>query len=202
MCHARRSRTRERAAVPRHAVAELVPTEGRCACFERSRSGWAGGRRSLATLWGLPAAAMLVAVFLEPEVRAVTWTAMLLWMGGACLANAHRCSRTHCRFTGPFFSLMGAAVAAYASGLLPLGRHGWTVFGIIASIGAISLWWATNLGPIHLDHEPVPAVVMVLASRPARQTERSDQYGRCKAHNCCRSGRLRYKPWRGSQPDC
>ena len=98
-----------------HAVAKP-----RGACSEPALKDWAGNRRTLALLWGLPAGFMLIGAFLEPLPRAVVWTAMLLWMGGACLANARRCSRTHCHVTGPFFIVMGAGVVAHASGFLIL----------------------------------------------------------------------------------
>jgi hypothetical protein len=87
---------------------------------------------------------MLAATFVEPKQRAVVWTAMLLWMGGACLANARRCSRTHCKVTGPFFLLMAAAVVAYASGLLDLGAHGWAIIGGVTLVGALGLWWGSE----------------------------------------------------------
>ena len=95
-------------------------------------------------LWGLPAVAMLVASLLEPRARAIVWTAMLLWMGGACLANARRCRRTHCRFTGPFLILMAVDVFAYDTGVLDLGPNGWSILGAATFAGAIGLWWASE----------------------------------------------------------
>jgi hypothetical protein len=87
---------------------------------------------------------MLVAAFFEPLPRAVVWTAALLWMGCACLANARRCSRTHCRLTGPFFMVMAAGVVAYAGGLLDLGVYGWPLLGGVTLVGALGLWWASE----------------------------------------------------------
>lgn len=109
-----------------------------------AKRDWAGGWRSLALVWGLPGLAMMLATLLEPLARAVVWTAALVWMGGACLANARRCSRTHCRFTGPFFILMAVAVVGYASGYLRLGLHGWSVLSGVTLIGALAIWWATE----------------------------------------------------------
>lgn len=91
-----------------------MPADRRSSRSESGSRDWAGDWRSLFMLWGLPAAAMLVASLLEPQARAVVWTAMLLWTGGACLANARRCGRTHCRITGPFFIVMAAGVVAYS----------------------------------------------------------------------------------------
>lgn len=118
--------------------------ELRGSCSEPSFADWAGDVRTLALLWGLPAVVMLVAGFLEPLPRTVIWTVMLLWMGGACLANARRCSRTHCRFTGPFFILMAVGVVAYGSGLLPLGPGGWNILGAITLVGACGVWWTSE----------------------------------------------------------
>lgn len=105
---------------------------------------WAGNWRSFALYWGLPAAVMALAGALDPLARAVVWTGVLLWMGGACLANARRCSRTHCWFTGPFFILMAAMIAAYAAGALRLGPNGWTILGGAILAGAIGIWWVTE----------------------------------------------------------
>ena len=69
---------------------------------------------------------------------------MLLWMGGACLANARRCRRTHCWFTGPFFIVMAVVVVAYAIGALDLGPNGWNILGAVTLAGAIGLWWASE----------------------------------------------------------
>jgi hypothetical protein len=86
----------------------------------KSRSDWAGNGIFLAGLWGLPAVAMLIASFLDPAPRAIIWPAALARMGAACMANARRCGRTHCRFTAPFYLLMAALVVAHAAGTLPI----------------------------------------------------------------------------------
>lgn len=112
-------------------------------CDAQSRD-WASNWRSLASLWGIPAAVMLAALLLEPGPRAVAWSIALIWMGGACIANARRCGRTHCRFTGPFYFLMAAAVAAYAGGVLPMGKQGWTILGGATILGTVVLWWASE----------------------------------------------------------
>ena len=87
---------------------------------------------------------MLIATFFEPLPRAIIWTAMLLWMGGVCLANARRCGRTHCYLTGPFFIVMAAGVAAYAGGLLDLGADGWGILGGVTLTGALGLCWVSE----------------------------------------------------------
>jgi len=62
----------------------------------------------------------MAAILLEPALRVVIWSAALTWMGAACIANARRCGRTRCRFTGSYL-LMAALVVAYAAGTLPIG---------------------------------------------------------------------------------
>lgn len=101
---------------------------------------WVGYFRSYALAWGLPTVALVVTVFVPPPVRTLIWPISLGWMGTACLANARRCGRTHCRLTGPFFLLMAAAVLSYGVGLLPLGRHGWTWLGATIAMGTALLW--------------------------------------------------------------
>lgn len=110
----------------------------------RSERDWAGNRWSLSLVWGLPGLIMLAAGMVGPVPRGVIWTAMLLWMGGACLLNARRCTRTHCRFTGPFLIVMAVLVVGYATGVLALGAHGWVVLGGITFVGFVILWWASE----------------------------------------------------------
>lgn len=105
---------------------------------------WAGDWRKLGAIWGLPAGAMLAAALLPPLARAVIWTLALTWMGVACVANARRCSRTHCRYTGPFFLVMAGLVVAYAAGVLPMGTHGWMILGVTALVGNAVIWWASE----------------------------------------------------------
>lgn len=121
--------------------AAATPAMGDC-----SKADWAGGRLTLAGVWGIPAAAMLLALLLElePVPRAVVWIAMLAWMGWACLANARRCGRTHCRYTGPFFLGMAGLVAAYSAGVLPLGNQPWLTLGILIVTGNALIWWGSE----------------------------------------------------------
>lgn len=118
--------------------------EERQACSEACAKDWASNRRTFVVLWGLPGAAMSFAVLLEPALRAVVWIVTLIWMGGVCLANARRCGRTHCRFTGPFFLVMAALVVAYAIGGLQLGSQGWAILGGVTVIGNALIWWGSE----------------------------------------------------------
>lgn len=103
-----------------------------------------GSRLMLAVVWGIPAAAMLLALLLEPITRAAVWMATLSWMGGACIVNARRCGRTHCRYTGPFFLGMAGLVAAYGAGVLPLGNQPWLLLGIAIAVGIALIWWGSE----------------------------------------------------------
>lgn len=112
--------------------------------MRRAGEDWAGNWRSLAGLWGIPAIAMLIATMMNPSPRAIIWSAALVWMGGACIANARRCGRTHCRFTGPFYLLMAGLVVAHAAGALPIGEQGWPVLGTAVIVGSAVLWWGSE----------------------------------------------------------
>ena len=83
-------------------------------------------------------------MLLEPGLRGVIWSAALILMGGACIANARRCGRTHCRFTGPFYLLMAALVLGYAAGALPIGDQAWVILGATTIVGTIVLWWGSE----------------------------------------------------------
>jgi len=105
---------------------------------------WAGHWRSLAGLWGIPALLMLAALLFGPFLRTVVWSVALIWMGGACIANARRWGRTHCRFTGPFYLLMASVVVSNDTGLLNLGDEGWIIIGMATGVGTIVLWWGSE----------------------------------------------------------
>jgi hypothetical protein len=104
---------------------------------------WASGP-TLAAVWGVPVAVMLLALLFEPAIRCVVWIAMLLWMGVACLVNARRCDRTYCRYTGPFFLAMAGIVLLYVAGVLPLGSQPWLLLGLGMLVGNALLWWGSE----------------------------------------------------------
>ncbi|MFP6706225.1 MAG: hypothetical protein VCE75_09380 [Alphaproteobacteria bacterium] len=71
---------------------------------ERFDEDWATGVSDFMLAWGLPMAAMVGSVLVDPFIKTLIWIMALTWMGGACLLNACRCGRTHCFYTGPFSS--------------------------------------------------------------------------------------------------
>ncbi len=104
------------------------------------RRDWVSGAASYVLAWGLPSAAMVAAIWAAPGLRAVVWAAALVWMGTACLVNARRCGRVHCRFTGPFFLVMALVVALHGLGAIPLGPRGWAWIGIAIALGTAAIW--------------------------------------------------------------
>ena len=106
---------------------------------ESDQRDWANVGRGQLAGWGLPVVAMIAAGGLELE--AVVWPAALAWMGGACLANARRCGRMHCFFTGPFFLAMAALALAVGLDVVSLGARGWDWIGGGTLAGAVLLYF-------------------------------------------------------------
>jgi len=94
-------------------VADCCPT-----CDQRDLTGRRGARF---VLWQLPLLVFLAGIFVRPSWRIVLWTAALVVAGAACVANAARCGRLHCYFTGPFYLLAALVTLTYGLGLLPSG---------------------------------------------------------------------------------
>ena len=111
--------------------------------------------RAFAVFW-LPAIAIVVAAGSEfsNNWRTIVWTVALCIMGAACIANARRCGRVHCFITGPFFLVMALVTLLYGLGVVPLGRNGWNLIGMIILIGAIVLCCLPEmfLGRYRKDH--------------------------------------------------
>jgi hypothetical protein len=80
--------------------------------------------------------AIVASLFLPVPLRAVIWIAALIWMGTACILNAKRCGRTHCRYTRPFYLAMIAPVLALGSGILHADFLGWFVLAAIILAGS------------------------------------------------------------------
>lgn len=72
--------------------------------------------------------------------RTFVWTAALSTMGAACVVNAVRCGRLHCYITGPFFFAIAVVTLLYGLGVVPLGRNGWSLIGLIVLVGAVALY--------------------------------------------------------------
>src|ERR1700704_4313754 len=95
--------------------------------------------------WWMPKTAILAGLFVPLSFRAVIWIIALIWMGTACILNARRCNRTHCRHTGPYYLAMIVPVMALGAGLVNVGILGWVCLGVIILGGSGLIWWATEL---------------------------------------------------------
>ena len=105
---------------------------------------WLPSPRTSALAWWVPKGAIVAGLFLPVPLRTVIWIVALIWMGTACILNAKRCGRTHCRYTGPYYLAMIAPVLALGSGMLDAGSLGWLVLAVIILAGSKLLWWATE----------------------------------------------------------
>lgn len=72
-------------------------------------------------------------------VRAAVWAVALSVMGIAWMGNAARCHRVDRYFTGPFFLALADVTLLSGSGVVPLGRNGWTILGLTILGGAFVL---------------------------------------------------------------
>ena len=105
---------------------------------------WLGGVRTGLLAWWMPKAAILAGLFVPVSARAVIWIIALGWMGAACMLNARRCNRTHCRYTGPYYLAMIVPVFALGTGVVSAGIYGWISLGLFIVGGSGLIWWATE----------------------------------------------------------
>jgi hypothetical protein len=106
--------------------------DGRSTSDQRDLAGRKVGRL---VLWQLPLIVFVAGSFVGPIWRTVLWTAALTVAGTACLANAARCGRLHCYFTGPFLLLCAVVTLTYGLGVLPLGPDRWSSIGLVVALG-------------------------------------------------------------------
>jgi hypothetical protein len=105
---------------------------------------WIGSVRTHLLAWGLPQGAIIAGLFVAAPGRAVIWIVALAWMGTACILNARRCGRTHCRFTGPYYLTMIIPVLVLGSGIVSFGLSGWVALAALIIAGGKLIWWATE----------------------------------------------------------
>jgi hypothetical protein len=105
---------------------------------------WLGSRRSTLFAWWIPLAAIIAGLFVPVSLRTAGWVIALGWMGAACMLNARRCSRTHCRYTGPYYLALIVPVLALGYGYITVGLLGWVCLGVIILGGSGLMWWATE----------------------------------------------------------
>lgn len=105
---------------------------------------WVGNGLSFTLAWGVPILVIVASAFAESSLRTLAWVAALAWMGTACLLNARRCGRTHCRYTGPYYLLLTIPVILHGTQVVSLGAHGWWILGIAILAGGKFIWWASE----------------------------------------------------------
>lgn len=118
-------------------VASAKPRAGRHDDWAASFGGWLRA-------WGIPSLILIAAAFTEPMTRALVWSGVLVWMGAACVVNARRCGRTHCRYTGPYYFLLVVPVLLHGLGVVSLGPWAWWVLGALILFGSKLIWLATE----------------------------------------------------------
>jgi len=59
---------------------------------------WLSSRRTNLLAWWIPLAIILAGLFFPVSLQTGAWLIALAWMGAACILNARRCNRTHCRY--------------------------------------------------------------------------------------------------------
>ncbi len=111
---------------------------------DASTRDWLRSPRTSLLAWWVPYGAIIATLFAPVPVRATIWTVALVWMGVACILNARRCGRTHCRYTGPYYLAMIVPVMALGVGLVTVGIFGWVCLGVIILGGSGLIWWATE----------------------------------------------------------
>ncbi|SRR6266568_3931400 len=110
----------------------------------QSSRDWLRSPRTNLLAWWIPQAAILAGLFVPVPARGAIWIVALLWMGTACILNARRCGRTHCRYTGPYYLAMIAPVLIFASGSISPGFYGWLGLAVFILAGSKVIWWATE----------------------------------------------------------
>jgi hypothetical protein len=103
---------------------------------------WLSTVQANALAWWIPQAALVAELFVPTPLRIIVWIVALIWMGTACLLNARRCNRTHCRYTGPYYLAMIVPALALASASAPV--YTWVILAGVILLGSKLIWRATE----------------------------------------------------------
>ena len=109
-----------------------------------STRDWLRRPRASLLAWWIPQAAILSSLLAPVSARAPVWIIALMWMGSACILNARRCGRTHCRYTGPYYLAMIVPVLLLAADIVSAGFYGWLMLAVVVLGGSKIMWWATE----------------------------------------------------------
>jgi hypothetical protein len=138
---------------------------------EHSAKDWVGSPRTSLLAWWLPSAAIVAGLFAPIPARTAIWSLALAWMGLACVLNARQCSRTHCRYTGPYYLAMIIPVVVVGMGL-PLGPYSWVLLGLLILGGCHMVGDRARMGEIfHAQY------MIALGQGGARATQTGRQGG-------------------------
>jgi hypothetical protein len=108
----------------------------------QTSSDWLGSVHTSLMAWWIPKAAIVAGLLVLVSVRVVIWIIALVWIGLACILNARRCNRTHCRYTGPYYLVM--IVPVLVLGIASAGIYQWMLLGAFILGGSWLIWWATE----------------------------------------------------------
>jgi hypothetical protein len=111
---------------------------------ELRSNDWLSNAYTHLAAWWLPKGAIIAALLAAVPLRAAIWTIALLWMGIACILNARRCGRTHCRYTGPYYLAMILPVVVLAFGLISASIYSWLALALLIVGGGRVIWWTTE----------------------------------------------------------
>lgn len=114
----------------------------------RAKYDWAANKFAYAVAWGFPSLLVVAGFWLEPALMTIVWSFAVVWMGIACLINAARCGRTHCRYTGPYYLSLLVPIIVAGSGLVRVPEIGWWFLAAMILLGGKVIWLLTesNLG--------------------------------------------------------
>jgi hypothetical protein len=110
----------------------------------RNSQDWLRSPRTNLLAWWIPQVAIVGALFVAVPARTVIWIGALTWMGTACILNARRCGRTHCRHTGPYYLAMIVPVLVLGTSFVSVGPYAWAALAGVILLGSKLIWWATE----------------------------------------------------------
>lgn len=117
---------------------------GDTASAKSSSRDWAASHWSYLPVWVLPKIAIVATGFASVQIRTTVWFLALAWMGIACILNARRCGRVHCRYTGPFYLALTIPLLLLGTGTYQSEIYAWIVLGVLSVFGGVLITWTTE----------------------------------------------------------
>src|SRR5919201_6813239 len=97
----------------------------------RNADDWLRSPRMNLLAWWLPQGTIVASLLTPVPLRTAIWILALIWMGAACILNARRCGRTHCRYTGPYYLAMIVPTLVLGLGIISAGMPGWLTLACV-----------------------------------------------------------------------